>query len=57
MWLRTDDKPVAPVIQTAYPQPDTRMLIADPKAVAAWLPAGADRSSPTISFLSIQTAI
>ncbi|MDR5853471.1 cytochrome C oxidase subunit I [Caballeronia sp. LZ062] len=39
VWLRTDDKPVADVIKTAYPQPDTRMLIADPRAVADWLPA------------------
>ena len=42
VWLRTDDKPVLPVIQTAYPQPDTRMVIADPKAVAAWLPTTKD---------------
>jgi hypothetical protein len=41
VWLRTDDKPVSTVIRTAYPQPDTRMLVADPKAVAAWLPASA----------------
>jgi cytochrome oxidase Cu insertion factor (SCO1/SenC/PrrC family) len=40
VWLRTDDKPVSDVLKTAYPQPDTRMLAADPKAVAAWLPAG-----------------
>jgi cytochrome oxidase Cu insertion factor (SCO1/SenC/PrrC family) len=40
VWLRTDDKPVADVIKNAYPQPDTRMLIADPAQVAAWLPAG-----------------
>ncbi|MDR5736821.1 MULTISPECIES: cytochrome C oxidase subunit I [unclassified Caballeronia] len=38
VWLRTDDKPVADVIKAAYPQPDTRMLIADPRAVADWLP-------------------
>jgi cytochrome oxidase Cu insertion factor (SCO1/SenC/PrrC family) len=38
VWLRTDDKPVSTVIKTAYPQPDTRMLLADPKAVAGWLP-------------------
>lgn len=42
VWLRTDNKPVAPVLTTAYPQPDMRMLVADPKAVAAWLPPGAD---------------
>jgi hypothetical protein len=38
VWLRTDDKPVSDVIKAAYPQPDTRMLVADPNAVAAWLP-------------------
>jgi cytochrome oxidase Cu insertion factor (SCO1/SenC/PrrC family) len=38
IWLRTDDKPVAERIKTAYPQPDTRMLVADPAALAAWLP-------------------
>jgi cytochrome oxidase Cu insertion factor (SCO1/SenC/PrrC family) len=38
VWLRTDDKPVPGVIEKAYPQPDTRMLVADPKAVASWLP-------------------
>ncbi|WP_250498947.1 cytochrome C oxidase subunit I [Caballeronia sp. GAWG1-5s-s] len=46
VWLRTDDKPVADVIKTAYPQPDTRMLIADPRAVADWLPV-ADGGSIT----------
>jgi cytochrome oxidase Cu insertion factor (SCO1/SenC/PrrC family) len=40
IWLRTDDKPVAERIKAAYPQPDTRMLVADEKALAAWLPAG-----------------
>ncbi|SAL20478.1 cytochrome C oxidase subunit I [Caballeronia turbans] len=38
VWLRTDDKPVSDVIKTAYPQPDTRMLVADDKSIAAWLP-------------------
>ncbi|KMY85704.1 putative transmembrane protein [Candidatus Paraburkholderia calva] len=38
VWLRTDDKPVAERIRRAYPEPDTRMVIADPKAVAGWLP-------------------
>jgi cytochrome oxidase Cu insertion factor (SCO1/SenC/PrrC family) len=37
VWLRTDDVPVADVLKTAYP--DTRMLRADPAAVAQWLPA------------------
>ncbi len=40
VWLRTDDKPVDEKIKLAYPQPDTRMLIADEKALAAWLPVG-----------------
>ncbi len=51
VWLRTDDKPVSTVIRTAYPQPDTRMLVADPKAVAAWLPAGADSQLTDHIFL------
>ncbi len=42
VWLRTDNKPVSPVIRAAYPQPDTRMLVADPASVQAWLPADAD---------------
>ncbi|WP_081867960.1 SCO family protein [Caballeronia glathei] len=42
VWLRTDDKPVSEVIRTAYPQPDTRMLVADQRAVAQWLPTSAD---------------
>jgi cytochrome oxidase Cu insertion factor (SCO1/SenC/PrrC family) len=37
VWLRTDDAPVADVLKTAYP--DTRMLRADPAALAQWLPA------------------
>ncbi len=37
VWLRTDDAPVAEVLKTAYP--DTRMLSADPAALAQWLPA------------------
>ena len=37
VWLRTDDAPVAPVLKAAYP--DTRMLRADPAALAQWLPA------------------
>jgi len=37
VWLRTDDAPVPPVIRRAYP--DTRMVRADPAALAAWLPA------------------
>jgi cytochrome oxidase Cu insertion factor (SCO1/SenC/PrrC family) len=37
---------------TVYPQPDTRMLVAaDPKAVAAWLPAGADSQLTDHIFL------
>lgn len=37
VWLRSDDAGVPAVVRTAYP--DTRMLRADPAAVAAWLPA------------------
>jgi cytochrome oxidase Cu insertion factor (SCO1/SenC/PrrC family) len=37
IWLRTDQSPVPDAIKTAYA--DTRMLVADPVAVAAWLPA------------------
>ncbi|HEY1996389.1 MAG TPA: cytochrome C oxidase subunit I [Paraburkholderia sp.] len=39
VWLRTDPSNVAGVIQTAYP--DTRKLISDPAALAAWLPVDA----------------
>nr|WP_322043971.1 cytochrome C oxidase subunit I [Paraburkholderia sp. J67] len=37
IWLRTDDANVPGVVRSAYP--DTRMLRADPAALAAWLPA------------------
>lgn len=37
VWLRTDAAAVPDVIKGAYP--DTRMLVADPAAIAAWLPA------------------
>ena len=37
VWLRTDDAGVPQVLKTAYP--DTRMLRADPAALAQWLPA------------------
>jgi cytochrome oxidase Cu insertion factor (SCO1/SenC/PrrC family) len=37
VWLRTDAAPVPDMIKTAYP--DTRMLVADPAALASWLPA------------------
>nr|WP_183085148.1 cytochrome C oxidase subunit I [Trinickia fusca] len=36
VWLRTDSNAVPDVIKRAYP--DTRMLAADPAALAAWLP-------------------
>lgn len=39
VWLRTDAHPVPDGIRQAYP--DTRMLIAEPAALAAWLPAEA----------------
>ncbi len=47
VWLRTDAGAVPDVIKSAYP--DTRMLVADPAALAAWLPvdAGADPSAAT----------
>ncbi|GAB5098266.1 cytochrome c oxidase subunit I [Caballeronia sp. HLA56] len=41
VWLRTDDKPVANVIKTAYPQPDTRMLVTNEQALSGWLPVDA----------------
>ncbi|HTJ94191.1 MAG TPA: cytochrome C oxidase subunit I [Pararobbsia sp.] len=37
VWLRTDSAPVPAKVLNAYE--DTRMLIADPAALAAWLPA------------------
>ncbi|PMS36557.1 cytochrome C oxidase subunit I [Trinickia symbiotica] len=37
VWLLTDAGAVPDVIKGAYP--DTRMLVADPAAIAAWLPA------------------
>jgi cytochrome oxidase Cu insertion factor (SCO1/SenC/PrrC family) len=37
VWLRTDDTGVPAVLKSAYP--DTRMLRADPAALAQWLPA------------------
>ncbi|TAM53565.1 MAG: cytochrome C oxidase subunit I [Paraburkholderia sp.] len=39
VWLRTDADAVPPAIEQAYP--DTRKLIADPAALAAWLPGDA----------------
>ncbi|MDG0023524.1 cytochrome C oxidase subunit I [Trinickia sp. Y13] len=39
VWLRTDADAVPPAIEQAYP--DTRKLIADPAALAAWLPTEA----------------
>jgi hypothetical protein len=39
VWLRTDPGNVSDAIKTAYP--DTAMLVANPVAVAAWLPADA----------------
>jgi cytochrome oxidase Cu insertion factor (SCO1/SenC/PrrC family) len=37
VWLRTDNAPVPAKVLDAYA--DTRMLVADPAALAAWLPA------------------
>jgi len=39
VWLRSDAGAVPPKVLEAYP--DTRRLVADPAAVAAWLPADA----------------
>jgi cytochrome oxidase Cu insertion factor (SCO1/SenC/PrrC family) len=39
VWLRTDAGAIPDVIKSAYP--DTRMLVADPAALAAWLPVEA----------------
>lgn len=39
VWLRTDAEAIPAAIEQAYP--DTRKLIADPAALAAWLPAEA----------------
>jgi hypothetical protein len=36
IWVRTDGGAVPDVIKAAYPE--TRMLVADPVALAAWLP-------------------
>nr|WP_134166829.1 cytochrome C oxidase subunit I [Paraburkholderia caballeronis] len=43
VWLRTDDAPVPDAVRRAYP--DTRMVRADPAALAAWLPAEAATSN------------
>ncbi|WP_374729807.1 SCO family protein [Caballeronia terrestris] len=51
VWLRTDDKPVSDVIKTAYPQPDTRMLVADQGAVSKWLPTSDDTQLTDHIFL------
>jgi cytochrome oxidase Cu insertion factor (SCO1/SenC/PrrC family) len=40
VWLRTDANAVPAAIKSAYP--DTQMLVADPAALAAWLPAQPD---------------
>ncbi|MFP3615469.1 cytochrome c oxidase subunit I, partial [Paraburkholderia sp. SIMBA_050] len=39
VWLRSDAGAIPPKVLEAYP--DTRRLVADPAAVAAWLPADA----------------
>ena len=39
VWLRSDTGPIPQNVSDAYP--DTRKLVADPAAVAAWLPADA----------------
>lgn len=40
VWLRTDSAPIPQKVRAAYE--DTRTLVADPAALAAWLPAQAD---------------
>nr|WP_240647997.1 cytochrome C oxidase subunit I [Pararobbsia silviterrae] len=40
VWLRTDSAPVPDKVSAPYA--DTRTLVADPAALAAWLPADAD---------------
>jgi hypothetical protein len=45
VWLRTDAGAVPDVIKSAYP--DTRMLVADPAALAAWLPVEANTEAST----------
>ena len=49
VWLRTDDTPVAQLLKTAYP--DTRMLRADPAALAQWLLATDSTSDTDHIFL------
>ncbi|WP_179401179.1 SCO family protein [Burkholderia guangdongensis] len=39
VWLRSDANPIPDKVSAAYP--DTRKLVADPAAIAAWLPADA----------------
>jgi cytochrome oxidase Cu insertion factor (SCO1/SenC/PrrC family) len=51
VWLRTDDKPVDDKIKTAYPQPDTRMLVADQHAISKWLPLSDDTQLTDHIFL------
>jgi cytochrome oxidase Cu insertion factor (SCO1/SenC/PrrC family) len=49
VWLRTDAAAVPEAIKTAYP--DTRMLVADPAALAAWLPVEANTRDTDHIFL------
>lgn len=49
VWLRTDADAIPAAIERAYP--DTRKLIADPAALAAWLPADAGTSDTDHIYL------
>jgi cytochrome oxidase Cu insertion factor (SCO1/SenC/PrrC family) len=49
VWLRTDAAPVSDMIRRAYG--DTRFLVADPAALAAWLPPGKGTSLNQHIFL------
>lgn len=49
VWLRTDADAIPDAIERAYP--DTRKLIADPAALAAWLPVEAGTSDTDHIYL------
>lgn len=49
VWLRTDAGPVPEVVRRAYG--DTRFLVVDPAALAAWLPPGSGTSLDQHIFL------
>jgi cytochrome oxidase Cu insertion factor (SCO1/SenC/PrrC family) len=49
VWLRSDAEPVPARVAAAYP--DTRALIAEPAAIAAWLPADAGTTAADHIYL------